>query len=159
MQNVERPSHVEPPQAERYAERHKVWALDVRGGSFQSEGPPRNFVNSRFCLHPPQSGCSIVGMNTATAAKVSDIKVGDSIYPPQREISLWMKKALAEKGQDESALILTVVEVRESKPDKNGPWTFVKAQYSREWTKNYEQPDKAQYMTFRARPGSPWRFA
>jgi hypothetical protein len=97
-------------------------------------------------------------MNTTNTAKVkvSEIKVGDSIYPPKREIGLWMGKALVEKGLQEAALILKVVEVRESQPDKNGRWIFVKGQYSREWTKTYAEPERAHYMTFRARPETPW---
>jgi hypothetical protein len=87
----------------------------------------------------------------------SDIKIGDLVYPPSREISLWMKKALAEKELDETALLLTVVEARESKPDKNGPWIFVKGQYSKAWTSDYAEPDRAHYMTFLARPQTPWK--
>lgn len=94
-----------------------------------------------------------------THTKVSDIKVGDLIYPPQREIGLWMTKALRDKELDETALIMTVVEVRDSKPDKNGSWTFVKAQYSKAWTADYGEPDKAHYMTFLARPHTPWKVA
>jgi len=90
--------------------------------------------------------------------KVSDIKVGDLIYPPQREISLWMQRALRDKDLDETALLLTVVEVRPStKIDKNGPWTFVKGQYTKEWCKDYVEPDKPQYMNFLARPHTPWK--
>lgn len=89
--------------------------------------------------------------------KVSDIKIGDLIYPPQREIRLWMTKALSEKELDETALLLTVVELRDSKPDKNGPWTFVKAQYSKAWTSDYAEPEAPQYMSFLARPHTPWK--
>lgn len=94
-----------------------------------------------------------------STVKVSDIKVGDLIYPPKREIALWMEKELAKKELPQSALILTVVEARASKPDKNGPWIFIKGQYSREWTKNYAEPEKAHYLTFLARPHTPWQIA
>ena len=89
--------------------------------------------------------------------KVSDIQIGDLIYPPQREIRLWMLRMLRDKELDETALLLRVVEVRPSKPDKNGPWTFVKGQHCKEWCKDHAEPDKPFYMSFLARPYTPWK--
>lgn len=90
-------------------------------------------------------------MNTA-----QDIKVGDIVLPPRREISLWMQRTLAEKGLSPKALELTVVDVREGKADKKGQWLVIKGQYSREWTKDYGEPERDYFMTFKARPQSHW---
>lgn len=61
-------------------------------------------------------------------------KPGDKVLPPAREINLWMKRALVEKGLPFSALFLTVIEViPAAKVDKRGPWTKIRARYSQEF--------------------------
>jgi len=85
-----------------------------------------------------------------------DIKEGDLVLPPEREIRLWMRRALGEKKLAESALLLTVAEVSEGKPDKKGRWTVVKGRYSREWCGDYANPLGDYFLTFKARPETPW---
>lgn len=87
---------------------------------------------------------------------IKDIKVGDIIFPPEREMRLWMKRELAEKGLSESAQALSVVSVDQARPDKKGEWVIIKARYSREWTRDYAEPEKDHFMSFKARPQTPW---
>ena len=91
-------------------------------------------------------------MNTAA----EHIKPGDLVLPPTREINLWMRRSLREKGLSENDLFLKVVDVHEGAPDKRGRWISVKGQYSREWTKDYRDPSRDYYMTFKARPQTQW---
>lgn len=84
--------------------------------------------------------------------KVSQIKVGDVIMPPAREVSLWMKRHIHDNGLSESALLQTVKEIYSS-ADKGGPWICFKSTYSAEWTGN--RPTYG--MSFRARPDTAWQ--
>jgi hypothetical protein len=84
------------------------------------------------------------------------IKVGDVILPPARELSLWMRRTMREKGLTEEALYLTVTEIREGTPDKGGRWLVVKCQQTDEWTRDYRPESKHHPFTFKARPVTPW---
>lgn len=84
------------------------------------------------------------------------IKPGDVILPPERELRLWMRRSLREKGLGEEALQLTVAEAIEGAPDKRGRWVQIKAQYSAAWCRDYADQSRPHYMTFKARPGTPW---
>jgi hypothetical protein len=90
---------------------------------------------------------------TTTKKPISEVKVGEQIMPPAREVSLWMRRTLAEKGLDESALLLTVVAVDHGTRLGVG----IKAQYGKEWTATYAEPNKAHYMTFQAKPTTMWK--
>lgn len=79
----------------------------------------------------------------------SEIKVGDVIMPPARELSLWMRKTAKDRGLDDAALHLTVIEVYEGAPDAKGRWFVVSASYSAQWATN-RSPIPT--MTFRVRP-------
>lgn len=68
--------------------------------------------------------------------------------PPGREVRLWMKRTLAERGLDESALLLTITDIREGKPDKGGRWLVVTTQHSEAWN----QGRQAREFVFRKRP-------
>ena len=66
----------------------------------------------------------------------AEVKPGDLILPPARELSLWMRRKLAKEGLPEESLLLTVSEVlTDYKQDKGGSWTFVRAKYSKEFGK------------------------
>ncbi len=79
----------------------------------------------------------------------SDVKAGDLVMPPAREVRLWMRRDCQDKGLEESALLLTVAEVIEGgKIDKGGPWTYIKARYSAEFGGGRE-------INFFVRPTSP----
>jgi hypothetical protein len=80
------------------------------------------------------------------------LKPGDVILPPAREIQLWMRRDALQRGLSETALHLTVVDVREGKPDKKGRWIIVRCDQSAEWLAG-----RVGYpFTFRARPETPW---
>lgn len=81
------------------------------------------------------------------------IKPGDVIMPPQREVQLWMRRHVAERNLGESALHLTVTAVREGAPDKGGRWLVVTSDQSPEWRAGPLHP-----FTFKVRPGTPWVF-
>lgn len=91
-------------------------------------------------------------MNTT----VQDLKIGDKIMPPKREIQLWMAQTMQEKGLSEKDLALTISDIREGKPDKNGRWIIIKARYSPAWTRDYADPTAEHYFPFKARPYTPW---
>jgi hypothetical protein len=92
------------------------------------------------------------GIKLNPTIRASEIRPGDIILPPAREISLWMRRTLQQEGLPESALELTVESVREGAPDKRGPWLIVRTQQSPQWLRG-----RAPYpFTFKVRPTSPW---
>jgi hypothetical protein len=82
----------------------------------------------------------------------SSLKVGDKILPPARELSLWMRKACAQKGLPESALLLTVTDIRQGMPDKNGAWLVFVCDQTPEWIGD----SKPFPFKFKTRPSTPW---
>ncbi len=91
-----------------------------------------------------------------TTVNASEIRPGDTILPPKREVALWMRRHLSENGLPESALHLTVVSVEEAAPDKAGPWLVITTMHNDEW--NAGKPDAYALRPFRfkARPATPW---
>jgi len=79
---------------------------------------------------------------------VADLKVGDVVAPPQREVSLWMKRTAAEKGLPESVLSITIESIHEGAPDKRGRWICVKGFLPQAWFGD----GKRFPFTFKARP-------
>jgi hypothetical protein len=79
-----------------------------------------------------------------------EIQVGDVIMPPERELSLWMRKHVADKGLGEEALHLKVTQVREGKPDKRGRWLVFKTEHTSALAFNLFP------FSFKARPETPW---
>jgi hypothetical protein len=91
---------------------------------------------------------------------VRELKIGDKIMPPRREIRLWMRRHAAERNLPESALALTIIEIREGNVDKGGRWLVVKCLQTPEWTANFVDPDPAAHkFTFKARAETPWQMA
>ncbi len=88
-----------------------------------------------------------------TTERVETIKPSDVIMPPPREVSLWMRRTLAERGLAEEALYLTVTEIYEGAPDKRGRWLVVVADFTPEWNANKVNPSP---FKFKARPETPW---
>lgn len=91
----------------------------------------------------------------AIAIKIpaSEIKPGDVILPPEREMRLWMRRTCVERGLDESALYLTVRDVKQGIPDKRGPWLVVVTDQSPEWNAGHERTFP---FTFQVRPETLW---
>lgn len=83
---------------------------------------------------------------------VRDLKVGDVIMPPAREVSLWMRRTLQERNLPESALHLTITKITDGAPDKRGPWLVVVCDQTPEWRQGATYP-----FTFKARPDTPWQ--
>ncbi len=79
------------------------------------------------------------------------IKPGDVVLPPERELRLWMRRHVAEKGMGEEALHLCVKEVREGKPDKRGRWLRIKTDHTNALAFNLFP------FSFSARPETPWK--
>lgn len=99
---------------------------------------------------------------TATRKRVAkgliasfDIRAGDTVRPPERELRLWMRRDAAEKGLDDYALWLNVTEVRDFPPDKKGRWLVVEGFMAPQW-----YGDRTPYLwTFKVRPNTPWPIA
>lgn len=89
-----------------------------------------------------------------------NLRVGDKIMPPPRELQLWMRRHAAEKRLPEAALHLTVTQVGYGPADKRGPWLVVRSLHTPEWTADYMKPDPALHpFTFKVRPDTPWQMA
>jgi hypothetical protein len=84
--------------------------------------------------------------------RVDQLKVGDKIMPPAREVRLWMRRALLERNLPEAALTLTVTNITEGTPDKRGRWLLVATEQTPEWNEGR----KALPFKFKARPETPW---
>ncbi|HEX8851183.1 MAG TPA: hypothetical protein VF761_16780 [Gemmatimonadaceae bacterium] len=84
----------------------------------------------------------------------STIAVGDQIMPPARELRLWLRRNLAEKGMTEAEAIMTVTEVKQGAPDKRGPWLLVTAFMPDAWYA--ECPSGPYPWTFHIRPDTLW---
>ncbi len=80
----------------------------------------------------------------------AQIQLGAIILPPERELRLWMRRHAAERGLSESALHLTVRDVREGAPDKKGRWLIFSCEHAPEWGANGSR------FVFRVRPHTPW---
>jgi hypothetical protein len=65
-------------------------------------------------------------MTETTKVLARDLKVGDVILPPAREMRLWMRDTMEKEGLDESSMFITVTHVQQGKPDKNGAWLIVR---------------------------------
>lgn len=89
---------------------------------------------------------------TQTRINAEDLKPGMVILPPAREISLWIKRHLAEKGLPEESMYLTIVSVREGYADKKGRWILVKCDHTDEWNAGR----MGYTTTFKARPETLW---
>ena len=86
------------------------------------------------------------------ALKVADLQVGDVVSPPQREISLWMRRDAVNKGLGEAALAITIETVREGPPDKRGRWVCIAGYLPKAW-----YTSGTRYLfTFKARPETLW---
>lgn len=88
-----------------------------------------------------------------TKVLAETLKIGDVILPPAREVQLWMRRTLQERGLQESALHLTITAIDEAAPDKKGRWLMVTADQSAEWNATCS---KAFPFRFKVRPASPW---
>jgi len=80
------------------------------------------------------------------------LKIGDVIMPPAREVQLWMRRAYQERGLLESALHLTITNIREAAPDARGRWLLITADHAAEW----DNGQKSLPFKFKVRPETPW---
>ena len=87
-----------------------------------------------------------------TTVLANQLKVGDKIMPPAREVQLWMRRHVQDKGLSESALHLTITRIDEGTPDKRGPWLLFTTDQSAEWN----QGRNAFPFKFKARPATTW---
>lgn len=87
-----------------------------------------------------------------TVVPAAELRAGDVVLPPARELTLWMRRVLRERGLPDSALELTVVAVREGNPDKRGPWLVVTTRQTEAWLGG--RPGHP--FVFKARPATPW---
>ena len=83
-----------------------------------------------------------------------ELKIGDKIMPPAREVRLWMRRRLAEHNLPETALHLTVVSIDEAMPDKGGHWLRITANHAPAWNVGFVMPPRP--MVFKVRPESQW---
>jgi hypothetical protein len=81
-----------------------------------------------------------------------ELKVGDVIMPPPRELQLWMRRDIAKRGLPESALHLTITNIVWGTPDKRGRWLLVTADHAIEW----HAGRKPYPIKFKVRPETPW---
>jgi hypothetical protein len=82
----------------------------------------------------------------------TELKVGDVIMPPAREVQLWMARAVKDRGLSDAALHLTITKIYEGVPDKRGRWLVISADQSAEWNAGRNP----QVFKFKARPETPW---
>lgn len=83
---------------------------------------------------------------------IENVKVGDLVMPPARELNLWMRRTAIARGLPESALHLTVTGIKQGKPDKGGRWLIVETEYSTDWRAGLA----CRPFCFKARPGKLW---
>ena len=88
-------------------------------------------------------------MTALIKVRADTLKVGDRIMPPLREVNLWMRRHIQEKGLTESALYLRVIKIREGRPDKRGRWLVVSTEQTADWD--------CTDFNFRVRPETPWQ--
>jgi hypothetical protein len=86
-----------------------------------------------------------------TTIKAEQIKIGDVILPPERELRLWMRRHVREKGLSDEALNLTVTEIKPGRADKRGPWLVIKTLHATEWGETARFP-----FSFTVRPRTDW---
>lgn len=85
--------------------------------------------------------------------RAADLKIGDVIMPPPREVRLWMRRACRDRGLPELALALTITEITEASPDARGAWLLICADQTPEWSWG----GKPFPFKFKARPETPWK--
>jgi hypothetical protein len=84
--------------------------------------------------------------------RAEDLKVGDIVMPPARELRLWMKRHGAEKGMRPDELGIMLVDIHEGQPDKLGRWIWFVG-YLRD---QFYTGGKQHEFRFKARPDTPW---
>jgi hypothetical protein len=87
-----------------------------------------------------------------TTQPIESVKRGAVILPPERELSLWMRRHCRELGLPETAMYLTVRDICEGSPDKRGRWVRVMCDHTPAWL----QGRPAYSFTFKARPSTLW---
>jgi hypothetical protein len=90
-----------------------------------------------------------------TKIVAQQLKIGDTIMPPAREVQLWMRRDIQERGLSETALYLTITEVREGDADKRGRWLIITANHAPSWW--HEGSVNRYPFKFKARPETPWQ--
>ena len=83
---------------------------------------------------------------------LEQVSPGMVILPPERELSLWMRRRAQEQGLPETALHLTVREIYEGVSDKKGRWLIVKGEETVAWSHGRQD----RIFTFKARPATLW---
>jgi hypothetical protein len=87
--------------------------------------------------------------------RADSLSVGDVVMPPDRELSLWMRKRAAEKGMPTDELGIMLTDIHEGAPDKRGRWIVFTGYLRDRWYE--DRPGRRQSpFTFKARPNTPW---
>jgi hypothetical protein len=85
--------------------------------------------------------------------RAAELKIGDVVMPPPRELRLWMRRACEERNLPESALHLTITAIRKDVArDAGGAWLLIETHQSSEWLGG----GKPYPFGFRVRPDTPW---
>lgn len=88
----------------------------------------------------------------AEKVPADQLRVGDIVLPPDRELKLWMLRDAAAKGIAPGDLGIMLTEVSEGFADKRGRWLLFKGYLRDAWY----QGRKPHPFTFKARPETPW---
>lgn len=88
----------------------------------------------------------------AEKVPADQLRVGDIVLPPDRELKLWMLRDAAAKGIAPGDLGIMLTEVSEGLADKRGRWLLFKGYLRDAWY----QGRKPHPFTFKARPETPW---
>lgn len=88
----------------------------------------------------------------AEKVPADQLRIGDIVLPPDRELKLWMLRDAAAKGIAPGDLGIMLTEVNEGLADKRGRWLLFKGYLRDAWY----QGRKPHPFTFKARPETPW---
>ena len=80
---------------------------------------------------------------------VTDLRIGDIILPPERELRLWMRRHVHDHQLSEDALRLTITEIREGTCDARGAWVIITTQQDPAWGARFP-------FSFKTRPCTAW---
>jgi hypothetical protein len=92
---------------------------------------------------------------TTIRVAAESLRAGDVIMPPPREVNLWMRRDIQARRLPETALYLTITDVKEGNPDKGGRWLIISANHTPEWNEG----KTPRLFIFKVRPVTPWQKA
>lgn len=87
--------------------------------------------------------------------RVDQIKIGDKILPPARELRLWMRRWAQEHNIPEAEIYMTVLTIEEASPTKKGRWLKITGKMSNTW----DEGKNPHPFKFLAQPHTSWPLA